>query len=266
MSAVFGEERNVAEDLSARVVEVLRRHWQFISLPSCYCGHEWEPALDENVREGHHRHLAEVLRGMGWGSATQGTLSVQTEDVKSFYEWLLRRVSDVAREAEVDAAAQRESRIAWAEEAAELEARWLNAQTELDEARQRVAALGSSFSGGSPVWMPIPKHLCLTDLIERLGREPLDKRVRFGFSEPHSYRGEHEEVAFELRCHVTVRAMLAAAYSAMGQTFEGWKGGEYTMEDSTPVWLVRGRGECGESVGAMLLEHLLADVVSEEEK
>lgn len=104
-----------------------------------------------------------------------------------------------------------------------------------------------------------PDHLGLGQLIERLAAEPdQDRRVSIGFNHPHSYRGDYWELAFEIALNVTVSEMLAAARSALGATFQGWKGGNYTMGEHTGLWLVAEEGACGETIGAILLELLLA--------
>lgn len=106
-----------------------------------------------------------------------------------------------------------------------------------------------------------PNHLGLGELVERLRREDPAKRVHLGFRYPHSYRGDYFDLAFELAENITVGDMLTAAESAFGTTYQGWKGGDYTMGEWTSTWLVTEEGDCGESLGAVLLEYMLADVV-----
>jgi hypothetical protein len=106
-----------------------------------------------------------------------------------------------------------------------------------------------------------PNHLALTELIDRLKVEDPAKVLRLGFNHPHAYRGYYHDLAFELARSVTVGEMLAAAESAARATFQGWKGGDYTMGEWTPTWLVTEEGDCGESLGAVLLEYMLADVL-----
>jgi hypothetical protein len=104
-----------------------------------------------------------------------------------------------------------------------------------------------------------PEHLCLEEVIARLKREDPTKQVPVGFAAPHSYRGYYEELAFEVRRDITVGEMLAAAESADGVTFQGWKGGDYQMGGHSTCWLVVERGwSSGETVGALLLELMLA--------
>lgn len=98
----------------------------------------------------------------------------------------------------------------------------------------------------------------LGQLIERLKKEDPAKVVRHGFHNPHSYRGYYEDVAFEPAPNARVVDMLDSATSALGATFQGWKGGDFTMDEHTLVWLAF-EGACGESIGGALLDRLLAD-------
>jgi hypothetical protein len=112
-----------------------------------------------------------------------------------------------------------------------------------------------------PANTPRPEHLGLADLITRLEREHEahpGKHVRTGFHRAQSYRGYYHDLAFEIAHDVTVTAMLDTARQALGATFQGWKGGDYTMGEYTQVWLIPEPGDCGESLGAVLLELLLA--------
>lgn len=104
---------------------------------------------------------------------------------------------------------------------------------------------------------PKPEQLDLGELVAALETERQDHVVPLGFRHPHSYRGYYDEVAFEAARNVSVAEMLASARSAVGATFQGWKGGDFTMRESTPVWLVQEEGDCGESLGAVLLHLML---------
>lgn len=107
-----------------------------------------------------------------------------------------------------------------------------------------------------------PKRLELAELIERLRTENPAKRVRLGFTHPHSYRGYYEDLAFETCESITIGEMLTATETALNTTYEGWKGGDYTMDAHTDCWLVTQEGtSTGEPVGALLLEYMLADTV-----
>lgn len=79
--------------------------------------------------------------------------------------------------------------------------------------------------------------MTLGELIEQL--EAADQGVvcKLGFKRPHSYRGFYEQLGFEPAENVKVSDMLAVAKEAVGKTYEGWKGGDYTMDKHTDVWL-----------------------------
>lgn len=96
----------------------------------------------------------------------------------------------------------------------------------------------------------------LKHLIERLEKEPADKVV-LGFKHPHSYRGYYEDLAFEPAQNVTVGEMLAAARSAVGSTYEGWKGGDYTMSEWSSVWIAE-RGTSCNGAPMLLIDMMLA--------
>jgi hypothetical protein len=111
---------------------------------------------------------------------------------------------------------------------------------------------------------PEPEHLCLGTLIERLEKEDPARVVMPGFAAPHSHRGDYSHVAFEIRPSATVGAMLADARSALGATYEGWKGGDYTMDKWTPVHIVQEEGRCGEPLGLLGLELMLRNGQADE--
>lgn len=108
--------------------------------------------------------------------------------------------------------------------------------------------------------LPTPECLDLGEVIHTLKNHDPDTTLRLGFHRPHSYRGDYMDLAFEIAENVTVGAMLADARSAVGATFEGWKGGDYTMDKNDPVWLVQERGDTGETLGRVLLGLMLTNV------
>lgn len=101
--------------------------------------------------------------------------------------------------------------------------------------------------------------MTLGQLIARLEKADPNRTVPLGFGRPHSYRGYYDELAFDPVMNTTVGAMLKAAKSALGTIYPGWKGGEYKMESFTEVWLAK-IGECGESIGPVLLDYMLGEV------
>lgn len=84
-------------------------------------------------------------------------------------------------------------------------------------------------------------HVTLGKMIELLSAADPELPVRFedgtapGFE--HSYRGYYSDLAFE-RVDGTVLAkdFLRACQNAIGCTFEGYKGGDFTMTERTPLW------------------------------
>ena len=79
----------------------------------------------------------------------------------------------------------------------------------------------------------------LPGLIERLEAADPEHVVRWGFSAPSSYRGYYEDVAFAPAENVTVGHMLEHARAALGQTFTGYKGGEYLCRQYTDCWIAQ---------------------------
>lgn len=89
-------------------------------------------------------------------------------------------------------------------------------------------------------------QLLLGELILKLEAvEKKDLRVCFDFENAHpthlgSWRGSYCELAirfeFEGSC-LTVVDFLKKLHEAVGATYEGYKGGEFTMGKNTPVWV-----------------------------
>jgi len=101
--------------------------------------------------------------------------------------------------------------------------------------------------------------MILKHLIARLEDAYPEHIVRVGFNNPHSYRGYYEDLAFKPVENITVREMLEAAKSALGCTFEGYKGGKFKMSEFSECWLAHW-GERGEVIGNVLLDYMLNKV------
>lgn len=101
-----------------------------------------------------------------------------------------------------------------------------------------------------------PHNLTLGELIEELEKVDPDHVCSVGFGEPHSDRGDYADLAFSPARNVTVGSMLAHARSALGATFEGYKGGDFTMGEWTDV-LIGEWGDCGENIGSLLICFML---------
>lgn len=98
-------------------------------------------------------------------------------------------------------------------------------------------------------------HLTLGSLIEALEAAPADAVVCFSDQpeaspcEPHSYRGYYADLAFEHGPIRKVAEVLAEARGALGESFEGYKGGDFTMGEDTPLW----RSSYGHNSGVALI-------------
>ncbi|GAB3937263.1 hypothetical protein [Larkinella terrae] len=80
------------------------------------------------------------------------------------------------------------------------------------------------------------------DVIE-LYKEEATVRYDFGYlfpTEIDSWRGSYDELALnytEEGKETAITAFLELLKSAVGKTFEGYKGGDYVMNENTPVWV-----------------------------
>ena len=93
-------------------------------------------------------------------------------------------------------------------------------------------------------------QMTLGELIERLEAMPplsmIDK-----LESPHSYRGYYSDLAFERgEEKMMVTELLVIAKECMGKEFVGYKGGEFLMGQSTPVWI----SNYGTASGVKLME------------
>lgn len=101
------------------------------------------------------------------------------------------------------------------------------------------------------------KQATLGYLIERFERLDPDKSVRFDFvyfkpdpKRVHSYRGYYEQLAlgYSDDGDPTVAQVLESLRNADGNTFTGYKGGEYTMHPGTHVWVANHNESGGTAV------------------
>ena len=93
----------------------------------------------------------------------------------------------------------------------------------------------------------------LSDLIKCLESLDPDSVVPIGFGEPMSYRGYYEDLAFKPAVNARIGDMLTHARSALGATFQGYKGGDFTMEDYTDCWIAE-YGETSEDrIGKVIM-------------
>ena len=93
-------------------------------------------------------------------------------------------------------------------------------------------------------------HLTLSGLIAALEAVPAQCVVQYADGrspgEPMSYRGYYSDLCFaDAPDTVVAKDFLKTAGNALGKTFTGYKGGDFTMTRSTPLW----RSEYGHSSG-----------------
>ncbi|GAA0586439.1 hypothetical protein ACFQH5_20415 [Halomonas salifodinae] len=87
-------------------------------------------------------------------------------------------------------------------------------------------------------------QMTLGEMIEHLSDLPDGAKIST-IGEPHSYRGYYSDLAFEGGSgEMSAKDALAMCNEALGKEFTGYKGGEFLMEEDTPVW-VASRGGCG---------------------
>lgn len=75
----------------------------------------------------------------------------------------------------------------------------------------------------------------LGELISKLEKIPQDTHIEYGFGSPMSWRGSYYELAFEPVKNTTIRDMLFYAKDAIGNTYSGYKGGDFTMDEQSEV-------------------------------
>ena len=86
-------------------------------------------------------------------------------------------------------------------------------------------------------------------LLEQVEDKNLEVRFDFGYFHPtglDSWRGSYCELAYEYSNKddaPTVKKVLVELKSAIGKTFSGYKGGDYVMGKTTPLWVAN----CGDS-------------------
>ena len=99
-------------------------------------------------------------------------------------------------------------------------------------------------------------NMTLGKLIARLERENPEKIIENGFGEADSYRGFYQDTAFAPAKNTTVAKMLVFAKAALGNTYTGYKGGEFRMDKDTDVWIAE-YGNLGEALTPRALECIL---------
>lgn len=71
----------------------------------------------------------------------------------------------------------------------------------------------------------------MKELFLKSNQEILD----YGVSEPFSWRGSYDEVAFRIERNVSKKECLDRIFKALNDKFYGYKGGEFYFNEHTPV-------------------------------
>lgn len=95
-------------------------------------------------------------------------------------------------------------------------------------------------------------HLTLGGLIKALRNAPEDMPVRFDDGRNpgclDSYRGYYVDLALSQdESPITCGELSAIADDAVGGIFQGYKGGDFTMDEDTPLWAAE-YGDLGSAI------------------
>jgi len=90
------------------------------------------------------------------------------------------------------------------------------------------------------------KQLTISGLIELLTNHPNSEVENITY--PHSYRGYYDELALErIEGKRSKIELMNDLLLTIGKTFDGYKGGLYTMSENTLVW-ISDYGCCGDKI------------------
>jgi hypothetical protein len=89
----------------------------------------------------------------------------------------------------------------------------------------------------------------LTAILKEL---PTDTVFKLGFANPHSYRGYYHQLGLEPLDDIKVTTMIEALEDANGNTYHGWKEGEYLMGDETTCYLAN-EGNIGPMIAGVAI-------------
>lgn len=110
-------------------------------------------------------------------------------------------------------------------------------------------------------------QMTLGKLIEELSALDPDRQVT-GLGSLRSYRGYYSDLSFDpdIKQAETVGELLVRCRAAMGEVFTGYKGGDFTMGKTTPLWVAE-YGCTGERLMSLNIEaNPIAPVTKPEEE
>ncbi len=91
------------------------------------------------------------------------------------------------------------------------------------------------------------------DLFLSLGLLPNSAILSQGLKNPHSYRGDYEQLAFEPCGEMTVADVIEVIEEGLLDTHAGYKGGAYKMSEDSDVF-VAFEGCTGSSMHQIIIE------------
>lgn len=112
--------------------------------------------------------------------------------------------------------------------------------------------------------------MTLGEMIVRLEAAPQDAHIRVPFYDAYagcldSYRGYYEMLAIDHQAAPkTVADFLKEAREAVGSTFIGYKGGDFTMDRNTPIWVAEYGASTGQAVMAIETKDSVVEIISAE--
>lgn len=86
-------------------------------------------------------------------------------------------------------------------------------------------------------------HITLGEMIGILEEVPKDATVTIDGGEvypssPHSYRGYYSDLSLSpVSKKTTAGTLLSELNLCLNETFEGYKGGDFEMDEDTPLWV-----------------------------
>lgn len=100
----------------------------------------------------------------------------------------------------------------------------------------------------------------LEELLEFLRAHDRAGITKIRFVNPHSFRGYYDALAFEVLDETgTIGEMVDLVQSCLGKTFEGYKGGNFKMQEFTDVWLANCGSGGGQKIGLLLMEFIVGE-------
>ena len=107
--------------------------------------------------------------------------------------------------------------------------------------------------------------MTLGEIIKRLApvaESHPDAVIRHAFDPDtaHSWRGDYFKLSFDPAENVRLADMVAALFDAIGETYDGYKGGEYTMHETTAVYMDEWGTCSGNAIGSHLVEYWIEEV------